>query len=133
MSGLIMTAFMIYDLFGGWGAFHWAAVAALGTLIGGLVSVMGMRREGWVMRHATWMSWSYVGLLAAFVAESMTRWLVPPLVPLLSPFAEDRLFWPAVGIGSVLVIATGAWIISRTLLQAVSSVERTDARRLSEP
>ena len=128
MSGLIMTAFMIYDLFGAWGAFHWAAVVALATLIGGLAEIVGTRRRGWMMRHATWMSWSYVGLLAAFVAESLTRWVVPLLVPSLSGSSEERLFWTAVGLGSAVVVAVGAWVISRRLPGAVSSAKGAPAR-----
>jgi hypothetical protein len=124
MAGLIRSALLIYDLFGTWGAFHWAAVISLVTLIGGLGSVFGRRRRGWMIRHATWMSWSYIGLMAAFVAESLTRWIVPSVARAIPSFAEQQLFWPSVALGSGLVIVVGARNMSRRLPHALSSAKR---------
>lgn len=74
MGGLLATAFLIYRLFGGFGPFHWAAIAAAATLAGGLAAVRRRRpRVEWRERHAYLMSYSYLGLLAAMAAEIVTR------------------------------------------------------------
>lgn len=72
MFALNGTALMIYDLFGGFGPFHWAALASLATLIAGLWPLRS-RTPRWVERHAIFMCWSYVGLMAATAAEVASR------------------------------------------------------------
>ncbi len=72
MFALNGTALMIYDLFGGFGPFHWAALASLATLIAGLWPLRA-RAPGWVERHAIFMCWSFVGLSAATAAEIASR------------------------------------------------------------
>jgi len=37
-----------------------------------------LRNPGWKARHAYFMSGSYVGLIAAFAAETLTRWISLP-------------------------------------------------------
>lgn len=37
-------------------------------------------RQTWLQHHAAWMAWSYVGLLGAFVAETLTRLAMPLLL-----------------------------------------------------
>ena len=74
-----VTALLIYDLFGGVGPFHVAAAVSLATLIGGTLPARWRRPpRGWLPWHAYWMSWSYVGLIAAAVAETATRYLPLP-------------------------------------------------------
>ena len=73
------TALMIYDLFGYFGPFHWAAMLSLLTIIMGMVPALRRRpKGGWVPLHAYWMAGSYVGLVAAAVSESSTRFLDYP-------------------------------------------------------
>ena len=68
------TALMIYDLSGRFGPFHVAALISLATLSAGFVPAFLRRpRVGWMPLHGTFMSWSYVGLLAAFLSEVATR------------------------------------------------------------
>lgn len=75
MLAINATALMIYDLFGGFGPFHAAALVSLGTVAMGMVPVRQRAPRGrWLPMHAYWMSGSYVGLLAAFVSESATRY-----------------------------------------------------------
>ena len=69
---LNVTALMIYNLFGTFGPFHMAALASLATLLLGLWPAW-RRVPGWVHRHQFYMSWSYVGLLAATAAEVTSR------------------------------------------------------------
>ncbi|HEX6981280.1 MAG TPA: DUF2306 domain-containing protein [Balneolaceae bacterium] len=73
MLVLLITAFMIYQLFGGFGIFHIAAVVSLVTLIGGMVPVILRKPEGWLTLHFSFMYWSVLGLYAAFVSEVLTR------------------------------------------------------------
>ena len=71
---LLTTAFMIYRLFDGWGIFHYATVASLLTLAGGMVPVLIKKPEhSWRSMHFGFMYWSVMGLYAAFAAEALTR------------------------------------------------------------
>lgn len=101
MLSLNLSALLIYDLFGYFGPFHAAALASLLTVIVGVESAW-TRRPNWRIRHAYWMSWSYVGLLAAAVSETATRYL-------------DYAFGWTVLIATVLVLAAGGLLINRRL------------------
>jgi uncharacterized membrane protein len=82
------TALMIYDLYGRFGPFHVASVISLATVGAGFVPVYLRRPPAtWMQLHATFMCWSYVGLLAAFVSEVAVR-------------------VPGVGFGSAVIAAT---------------------------
>lgn len=94
------SALLIYRLFGGFGPFHVAAIASLGTLVVGVLVMRRPREPRAVERHYYWMTWSYVGLLAAFVSEVGTR-------------APGAGFWWAVLAGTLLVLAVGARLIRR--------------------
>ena len=101
MGGLLATAFLIYRLFGGFGPFHWAAVAGAATLAGGLAAVRRRRpRKAWRERHAYLMSYSYLGLLAATAAEIVTR----------VPGVE---FAAGAAVASAAVLGAGAVVIRR--------------------
>jgi uncharacterized membrane protein len=102
MIGMLGTAFLIYNLTGTFGPFHVLAIFSLATLLLGLVPVL-LRKPGnqrWIELHAFSMSWSYVGLLAAAAAETLTR------IP-------DTPFWGGVGFASGSTIAIGAAVIHR--------------------
>lgn len=94
-----VSAFLIYELFGGFGLFHWMALASLFTVLFGYIPVR-FRRPGWKVQHAYFMSGSYVGLIAALAAESLTRtsWL---------PFLG------AVAVASISVIVLGILLMFR--------------------
>jgi uncharacterized membrane protein len=71
---LNVTALAIYDLFGGFGPFHALALVSLATTGAGVAHAWLQRpRATWMEMHARWMSWSYAGVVAAFVAEIATR------------------------------------------------------------
>lgn len=99
MLGLNITALLIYRLFGGFGPFHVAALLSLATVLGGMLPAR-RRRPGWVVRHFWWMTYSYVGLLAAAAAEVFTR------IP-------GTRFWWAVVLTSAAIIGLGAVLINR--------------------
>jgi uncharacterized membrane protein len=111
MIALNGSALWIYRLTGGFGPFHVAAVFSLATLLVG-VSAAWRRKPGdrsWLPRHYYFMSWSYVGLLAALVAEVATR------IPAIQEFAGGPTiaFWVTVALVSVAVFVAGGWMIRR--------------------
>jgi uncharacterized membrane protein len=100
MVGLNATALMIYRLYGGFGPFHVAALLSLATIVAGTFAMLLRRpKRNWLDHHAYWMSWSYVGLLAAAASEVTTR------VP-------DTPFWWMVFAATFVVIGAGMWVIN---------------------
>ena len=73
MTLMLITAFMIYDLFGKFGMFHWMAVVSTLTLIGGMIPMFFNKKKEWIETHYSFMYWSVMGLYAAFISEIMTR------------------------------------------------------------
>jgi len=68
------TALLIYDLTGRFGIFHVAALVSLAAVLAGFFPVFLRRpQNSWIELHATFMAWSYVGLVAAFCAEVAVR------------------------------------------------------------
>ena len=102
MLGLNISALFIYQLTGHFGPFHGAALASLLTLIAGFIpAYRRLPRERWLEFHYEFMTWSYVGLIAAGVSEAATRL---PSTP----------FWPAVIVSMVAVFLLGGILISRS-------------------
>lgn len=115
MAGLNGTAFMIYRLFGTFGPFHMAALLSLVTVIMGTLPAWRRQpREKWLDRHYYWMTWSYVGLLAAAGSETATR-------------LPESPFWWMVLLATAPIIAIGAWVIRR---QAERTLPRSRADQL---
>lgn len=103
MFGVLGSAMLIYNLTGDFGPFHVLALVSLVTIISGVVPVLLRRpRGGWIELHAYFMSWSYVGLLAAAASETLTR------VP-------ETPFWWGVVAASTVVVSVGAWFIYRNV------------------
>lgn len=74
MTVLLITAFMIYRLWGGWGLFHYAALISSITLLGGFVPIIfRYPKDNYLSYHFSFMYWSVMGLYGAFFAEIMTR------------------------------------------------------------
>ncbi|MCI0487597.1 MAG: DUF2306 domain-containing protein [Blastocatellia bacterium] len=117
MVALNVTALSIYKLFGTFGPFHFFAIVALVYVFFGLkAAVLRRPREKWLARHAKFMSWSYVGLMAAAASEAVVR------IPIGS-------FWPSIIVASVLVGAVGGLMIHTKLGAAIGGVlRREDAR-----
>jgi uncharacterized membrane protein len=111
MLALNGTALMIYRLFGGFGPFHAAAIASLVTVVAGAVSAYRRKPASWLERHYAWMTWSYVGLWAAAVAEVGTR--VPGF-----------RFWWAVMVGTFAVLGVGAILIRRNRAAVLAPFQR---------
>ena len=73
LIGVNVTALMIYGLFGRFGPFHIFAVISLITVLVGWIPARRRSPDAWIVYHAYFMSWSYVGLLAAAAAETLSR------------------------------------------------------------
>jgi uncharacterized membrane protein len=84
------TAFGLYNLFDGFGPFHFAALISLATLMAGMIPVL-LRTKSWLSLHFSFMYYSVIGLYAAFASEIIVR------IPGIS-------FGPAVGIATTLVM-----------------------------
>lgn len=129
MVGLVVTALFIYRLTGGIGPFHVAAVVAGATLALGLGTVLlRWPRKSWMEAHGRWMSWSYVGLLAAFAAETLTRAVLPLLRPFLREEGLWGAFWGLVAVVSFLVVGAGWWMIDRYLPRAMEGTPEAVGR-----
>ncbi len=98
---LNVTALAIYRLTGAFGPFHVAAILSLASVTAGIIPAVRRKPAAtWVERHYWWMTYSYLGLLAAAVAEVVTR------VPGID-------FWWTVVVASAAVFVVGAPIIRR--------------------
>jgi len=67
MTLLCVTSFFIYELFGGFGPFHVAAIISFVSVIGGILAPLFRSQLGeeWMEAHYRFMLWSYVGLVMA--------------------------------------------------------------------
>jgi uncharacterized membrane protein len=118
MTGLILTSFAIFEVFGGFGPFHALALLSGGTLAVALYfPLRRQHHEGWMIHHYFWIAYSYVGLV---MATGSHLFAYGP--PGWSFWARAMLYWVApYVVGSALIFARRDAIISR--LQASSSSE----------
>jgi uncharacterized membrane protein len=71
-----ISAFFLYNLFNGFGIFHFFACLSLFAIFGGMYPVILRHRvKNWYIQHIEVMCWSIVGLYAAFAAEVSVRLL----------------------------------------------------------
>jgi len=123
MLGVVATSFLLFKLTGRMTVLHWAAIVSALTLGAGLFSVRYRKpRNSWLEGHAAWMAWSYVGLLGAFVAESLTRYAMPLLRTTLEKEQLFGAFWALVGVATALTMITGSLLIRMRLPKSIASV-----------
>ena len=111
MLVLNASALSLYRLTGTFGPFHVAALISLAGLAAGIISAR-RRRHGdrdWLMRHYFFMAYSYLGLVAAAVAETATRW---PAIQAVAG-GPTAAFWAAAAVASIVVFVVGAVLIRR--------------------
>ncbi|PPK87627.1 putative membrane protein DUF2306 [Neolewinella xylanilytica] len=106
MIVMLITAFLIYALFGTFGPFHWLAVVSTLTLIGGMVPVL-LRRPAanYLLYHFSFMYWSVVGLYLALFGELAAH------LPELMSVERDRSLPLLIGIG----VAAAVFAVSAQL------------------
>ena len=97
---LNISAFMIYRLTGSFGPFHIAAILSTLTLVAGILPVYLRKPEkSWLEMHYELMSWSIIGLYAAFWSETFSR------------FFRFAGFWVVVITASVLTFVIGFYLL----------------------
>ena len=119
MIALNVSALWIYRLTGTFGPFHFAALLSLATLVVGIANAW-RRRPGdrnWLARHYFYMSYSYLGLVAAAVAETATR------IPTFDG-GPTPAFWIAVGVASALVFVVGGYVVRRRAESIIRPFQR---------
>ncbi len=109
MLGLIITAFMIYHLYGKFGIFHWLAILSLFTLLSGMIPILTRQPENYISMHYNFMYWSVIGLYAAFAAETLVR--LPQVV--IIDGVPATIFYNMVGIATAIVMFFGVFFIKR--------------------
>jgi len=86
----------------------------------GWIPARRRRPARWIEHHAMWMSWSYVGLLAAAAAETLSR------IP-------DTPFWGTVMAASLAVVAIGAVVIRVRVPRILGRVRLSRSSSRSTP
>ncbi|MBI2808684.1 MAG: DUF2306 domain-containing protein [Planctomycetes bacterium] len=113
MFAMIITAFLIYQLTGSINLLHGFAVVSTIQLGRGLYHAISRRPKGaWLDAHYRWISYSYMGLCAALVAESATR-VVMPYLHDYHGIRSFGWFWVIVGIVSFAVVYVGLFLMQR--------------------
>jgi uncharacterized membrane protein len=99
------AALLVYQFTGRFNILHVGAIANLLCIVAAIVPVLRSPRPlDWKALHYRWISWSYVGLLAAASTELVVR---------NSHLATKGQAWIATALVSGLVTATGAGLIRR--------------------
>ena len=110
-----LSALSVYEDSSGIGPFHILALISLATLTGGFVPALLRRPSGsWLDFHAYFMSWSYVGLVAAGVAQMVTMFAGPGSLHVVIP--------------TVLIVLVGALLIHGRIPQILSGLTRGEVR-----
>jgi len=113
MLTVIVTSFAIYRLTGRFNILHGAAIASsISVGFGFCHAFLRKPKEIWYLLHFYWMSWSFIGLLAALVAEIATRIALPFII---ARFGRSHLFgfWCVVGVVTLLVVLVGAHLVNK--------------------
>ncbi len=111
MAVVNVSALTMYDLTGGPNLFHFFAALSLATITPGVICAIRARRTGrreLLIAHYYFMSWSYFGLLAAFLSQLGTQ-LGPRLDGL--PGGLSTFAW--VGIATFLMAGAANVLINR--------------------
>lgn len=74
MTVLLVSSFMIYRLFNGFGMFHYSSIFSSLNLIIGMVSIwLKWPKNNYKFYHLNFMYWSVISLYMALAAELFTR------------------------------------------------------------
>lgn len=103
------SALLVYEESSGLGPFHILALISLATLSGGFVpAFLRWPRDSWLEAHAYFLSWSYVGLVAAGAAQMATKLVGPGVRPVVIP--------------TVLIVLVGALLIHSRVPEILSGL-----------
>jgi uncharacterized membrane protein len=99
------AALLVYQFTGRFNILHVGALMNLACLLLAIAPVLrSPRRANWKTQHYYWMSWSYVGLLAAAATELVVRG---------AHFTSRVQAWTATAMLTTIVTAIGAVLIAR--------------------
>jgi len=109
---LLATAFTMYNLFGRWGIFHWAAVVSTITLGFGLIPILTKRpKKNYMSMHFSFMYWSVIGLYGAFLAEFCVRF--PKNI--FEAGITNEFFYNMTGIAVAITMGIGAYFFIKRI------------------
>lgn len=97
---LNISSFFIIN-FKGFSLFHFFAIVSLITVLAGIIPAM-LRTKNWYPMHFYFMSWSVVGLYAAFWAEVGTRFT-----------NSMQQFWWVVALATLVTVGIGNVVINK--------------------
>ena len=127
MAAMLISALSVYYLTHSFNFLHGFAILSSLQLGKGLYHAISRKPTGaWLAFHYKWMTWSYIGLFAALIAESSTR--------ILMPYLHDHYgirsfgwFWGIVGAATFIVFSTGQYLVKRNrgILKGYSEALRT--------
>jgi uncharacterized membrane protein len=110
MTVLLVTAFSIYELFKGWGVFHWSALFSALVIMAGFVPILLQRpKHNYVILHFSFMYWSIIGLYSAFLSETLVR--IPKIV--IVNDIPNEVFYQMTGVGTFVIMGLGALFFIR--------------------
>lgn len=110
-----LSALSVYVDSSGLGPFHILALISLATLAGGFVpAILRRPNDSWLDIHAYFMSWSYVGLVAAGIAQITTKFAGPGSFQVVIPV--------------VLIVLAGVLLIHSRIPQILSDFNRGEGR-----
>ena len=99
------AAMLIYQFTGKLNILHFGAVTNLICIGLGMFAVLARPpNTDWRSMHYHWISWSYVGLLAAAATELVVRSL---------PFSNQTQIWSATAMATITVTVVGFVLIKR--------------------
>jgi len=114
MLGLNLTAFGIYQLFGGFGIFHWAALVSLASILGGCSALLLRKTfKNWLAVHYEFMVWSYIGLLAATSNEVFVHVSFFSKLETLYPMLSTASMFTVIGIGAFILYSRRISVIAK--------------------
>jgi uncharacterized membrane protein len=117
---LNLTAFMIYNLYGRFGIFHWLALMSCLTLFAGLYPVITKKGKNYILTHFAFMYWSVIGLYSALMAELFSRL---PKIILTESGKPMTVFYIFAGIGIAIVMIAGIYFFVKYKLQWAKKYE----------
>lgn len=109
MFGVLVTSFMLYNLYSTFGVFHWFAILSSVTLKGGILPMYLKKPKSYITMHFNFMYWSLFGLYGALCAEVLVR--IPDVV--VKNGITDNVFYNAVGIEVFKTMGLGYVIMSK--------------------
>lgn len=111
MAVVNVSALTMYELTGGPNLFHFFAALSLATIVPGIWCAVRARQTGrreLLISHYYFMSWSYFGLLAAFLSQIGTQ-----LGPRVEWLPDGLSTFSLVGIATAVMAGAAAFIINR--------------------